>query len=123
MQLAKSRKIPAWNDAAIREVIQDQRGPFFIAALHASRLDDVAIQTYHAAPDDLARLGFAIARELDEEAPAVEPLAEDLRALRRAVMTELRRASRQPALLAAFFEHAVSPRYEARLFHSQGWSH
>lgn len=49
--------------------------------------------------------------------------AEDLRALRRAVMTELRRASRQPALLAAFFEHAVSPRYEARLFHSQGWSH
>ncbi len=44
-------------------------------------------------------------------------------AQRRAVTAELRRLRRHPDFLAAFIHHADDPQYEARLFHSQGWSH
>jgi NADH-quinone oxidoreductase subunit G len=48
---AKTLKIPDWNDAAIREVAQGENGPFYIAAAHATKLDEIATQTYHAHPD------------------------------------------------------------------------
>ncbi len=51
------------------------KGPFFIAAPGATRLDDVATRTYRAAPDDMARLGFAVAHEIDPAAPEVVALA------------------------------------------------
>ncbi len=47
----------------------------------------------------------------------------DTAAQRRAVTAELRRLRRRPDLLAAFIHHADDPRYEARLFHSQGGRH
>jgi NADH-quinone oxidoreductase subunit G len=94
MRLAEKLKIPTWNDAATREVIQDRKGPFYIATTLASGLDDVATQTYHAAPDDLARLGLAIARELDGAAPAVENLTEDLLSRARSIAEALRHAER-----------------------------
>ena len=47
------------------------KGPLFIAAPGATRLDDVATRTYRAAPDDVARLGFAVAHEIDPAAPEV----------------------------------------------------
>jgi NADH-quinone oxidoreductase subunit G len=94
MRLAEKLKIPSWNDAAAREVIQDQNGPFYIAAPHESGLDDLATQIYHAAPDDVARLGFAVARELDGTAPAIENLTEDLRALAGTIARALKEAER-----------------------------
>jgi NADH-quinone oxidoreductase subunit G len=93
-QLAEELKIPAWNDAAVRQVVQDQKGPFFVAAPHATKLDNVAIRTYHAAPDDLARLGFAVAHILDNGAPAVENLPDDIRSLAENVATALKQANR-----------------------------
>ena len=56
--------------------MQDAKGPLYIATPHGTRLDDVATATFHAAPDDLARLGFAVAHALDPSAPAV-PQADD----------------------------------------------
>ena len=94
MELVEKLKIPAWNDAAVREVIQDRSGPFFIATPYATRLDDVATQTYHAAPENLARLGFAVAHELDNEAPAVPDLSEDDRALAAEIAAALKDAQR-----------------------------
>jgi NADH-quinone oxidoreductase subunit G len=93
-QPAEKLKIPAWNDAAVREAIQDQKGPFFVAAPHSTRLDDVAIQTYHAAPDDVARLGFAVAHALDNGAPAVANLADNIRSLAENIATALKQAKR-----------------------------
>jgi NADH-quinone oxidoreductase subunit G len=93
-QAAEKLKIPAWNDAAVREAIQDQKGPFFVAAPRSTRLDNVAIQTYHGAPDDLARLGFAVARILGNGAPAVENLPDDIRSLAENIATALREAER-----------------------------
>ncbi len=71
--------IPEWNDAAARELIQDQHGPLFLATPYPTDLDELATRSYRAAPDDLARLGFAVAHALDEAAPSVPDLPEELR--------------------------------------------
>jgi len=43
-----------------------------------TRLDDIAAWTYRAPVEDQARLGFAIAHALDENAPAVDGISRDL---------------------------------------------
>ena len=68
-EIARKLHIPSWMDDAVREAVQDAKGPLFIAAPGATRLDDVATRTYRAAPEDVARLGFAVAHEIDPEAP------------------------------------------------------
>jgi NADH-quinone oxidoreductase subunit G len=78
MASAERLKIPLWDDAAVRELIQEEKGPLFIASVCGTKLDDVAIGIYHGSPDDLARLGFVVAHELDPDAPAVQDPAEDL---------------------------------------------
>ena len=62
-------KIPRWLDHAVREAVQDEKGPLFIASPSATRLDDIAARTFRGAPDDIARLAFAVARVLDQSAP------------------------------------------------------
>ena len=37
--------IPAWHDAAVREAIQQERGPLFIATSAATRLDEIGHAT------------------------------------------------------------------------------
>src|SRR5260221_12901490 len=69
------RHIPAWHDAAAREFIQDRNGPLFIASVNATKLDDIATQTVRAAPEEIARLGFAVAHLLDQTIPAVENIS------------------------------------------------
>jgi NADH-quinone oxidoreductase subunit G len=54
----------------VRDAIQDKKGPLYIATPYATRLDEIATATFHAAPDDIARLGFAVAHALDPQAPS-----------------------------------------------------
>ena len=89
-----SMGIPDWNDGALRVALQDRKGPFFIAAPDATRLDDIATETFRAAPDDIARLGRAIAHLLDPKAPEVTDLAEDVRRLAENIATMLAAAER-----------------------------
>jgi NADH-quinone oxidoreductase subunit G len=70
MKIVAKLRIPEWDDAAVRNAVQDARGPFFIATAAATALDDIATATRHAAPDDLARFGLAIAHAIDPAAPA-----------------------------------------------------
>ena len=65
---AKKLKIPLWMDHGMRDAIQDKKGPLYIATPYATRLDEIATATFHAAPDDIARLGFAVAHALDPQA-------------------------------------------------------
>ncbi|NHN36361.1 NADH-quinone oxidoreductase subunit NuoG [Pseudomaricurvus alcaniphilus] len=60
---AQLRLLP-WQDAAVRNLAQEQRNPLFIAALADTRLDDVAAATLHLAPADIARLGHAVAARI-----------------------------------------------------------
>jgi NADH-quinone oxidoreductase subunit G len=80
MEIARKSKIPLWMDYGVRDAMQGGKGPLYIATPYATRLDDVATATFHAAPDDLARLGFAVAHALDARAPASEdwPLAGEI---------------------------------------------
>ena len=87
-------RIPGWDDAALREVMQQRKGPVHVATTGGVRLDEVAARSYRGAPDDVARLGFAVARALDEDAPEVEGLSEGDRALAREIADSLRRAER-----------------------------
>lgn len=92
--IADGLRIPRWDDAAVRRAGHGAKTPLFIAALHETRLDDVATEAYRAAPEDIARLGFAVAHELDESAPAVPDLVEPARALAGRIARALREAKR-----------------------------
>ncbi len=93
-EIARKTHTPLWTDDAVREMVQDQKGPFFIAAPGATRLDDVATRTYRAAPDDIARLGFAVAHEISSNAPEVSGLPKEVQALARAIAGALMSAKR-----------------------------
>jgi NADH-quinone oxidoreductase subunit G len=71
-KVAKALKIPAWHDAAVREIVQDDKGPLYIATPDGTRLDSSATKTFRAAPDSIARLGFAVAHAIDAGAPPVQ---------------------------------------------------
>jgi NADH-quinone oxidoreductase subunit G len=63
-------RIPAWDDNATRNAMQDETGPLFVSWVTSTKLDDIATKTFHATPADIARLGFAVAHELNPDAPA-----------------------------------------------------
>lgn len=98
MAVADKLKIPRWLDHAVREAVQDSKGPLFIATTASTRLDDVATGTYHAAPDDLARLGFAVAHRLDDSSPAPDSLAVEATSLAGRIAQALRSAQ-QPLVV------------------------
>jgi NADH-quinone oxidoreductase subunit G len=94
IKLAERLKIAAWDDAAVREVVQDEKGPLYIATPDATGLDDVATETYRGAPDEIARLGFAIAHSVSPGAPPVPDLPENVRAMAERIARELSEAER-----------------------------
>jgi NADH-quinone oxidoreductase subunit G len=69
MQIADALKIPSWMDHSVRDVVQNAMGPLFIATPITTRLDDIATRTYQGAPNDIARIGFAVAHALHSGAP------------------------------------------------------
>ncbi len=94
MKIAERLRIPEWDDAAVREAVQQEKGPLFIATTDSTKLDDVATETYRSAPDNLARFGFAIAQALNGDAPAVVGLPEEVSALAKRVAVALKQAER-----------------------------
>ena len=91
-QLAQKKNIDLWNDAAIREIVQEHKGPLYIATPAATRLDDVATSTLHLAPDDIARFGFAVAHAIDTSSPAVKGLPDELQSLANEIAEKLKDA-------------------------------
>jgi NADH-quinone oxidoreductase subunit G len=81
MEIPEKLGIHLWNDYAVRDAIQDLKGPLVIASPMATKLDDVATETFHGSPDDLARLGFAIANAVDPGAPEVSGISDSMRQL------------------------------------------
>src|SRR5579875_396372 len=76
MEIAAKLRIAPWLDYAVREAVQDVRGPLFIASPYATRLDGIATRVFRGGPDELARLGFAVARAIDPSAPAPDGVPE-----------------------------------------------
>lgn len=97
MEQLEQLKIHRWQDAAVRTALQGQAGPLYVAAFARTWLDDVATKAFHAAPEDIARLGYAVAHQICSDAPksshlskaeaeAVQQIAEDLSAAKRPVV-------------------------------------
>ncbi len=99
-RLAEKMGIPDWHDAAVRETIQrEAKSPIFIATPAVTKLDELAAQTYRAAPEDIARLGFTVAHALGAGVPAVNDLPEEVSTLAQAIAQALRDAE-NPLIVA-----------------------
>ncbi len=96
--------IPHWHDAAAREFVQDKKGPLFIASLHNTKLDDVATQSFRGAPDEIARLGFAVAHLLDKTLPEVANLTSEMQELAQRISGVLSEAKRPVIISGASSE-------------------
>ncbi len=99
MELPLSMNIPSWHEMAVLELMQDDRGPFFVLTPEKTKLDDVATATHRDAPDNLARLAFAVAHEIDASAPAVSDLTEDEKTLVKQIAESLLNA-KQPLVVS-----------------------
>jgi len=86
--------IPEWHEAALQNATHNQYGPLYIASLHDTKLDDVATQTHHASTEEIARLGFAVASKISNDAPAVTGLAPEIDQLAGQIATSLKNADR-----------------------------
>ncbi|UUY07653.1 NADH-quinone oxidoreductase subunit NuoG [Pseudomonas sp. J452] len=93
-EIAASMKIQDWHMAAVQNVAQDALHPLFIASVTPTRLDDIAEACVHAAPADLARIGFAVAHAIDPSAPAVTGLDADAAELVQLIADALLNAKR-----------------------------
>jgi NADH-quinone oxidoreductase subunit G len=66
-ELAEQLGLPAWQDAAVRNLAQDQRSPMTIVTAMDSRLDDVASLCLSLAPDNIAAFGHQVAAVISGE--------------------------------------------------------
>lgn len=86
--------VPGWNAEAMKTLAQDHRQPLFIAYPAATELDEIARPRLSLAPEDIARLGFAVAHAIDPAAPDVPDLADELREQARGIARSLMNADR-----------------------------
>lgn len=77
IQSAVKSGIPQWNDSALRNEIQDQKSPVFIAIPFQTKLDELAEINYKASPDDIAHLGFEVASLIDNQSYEIKGLNEE----------------------------------------------
>lgn len=94
LKAAERLHIPPWDDTALREAAQNEKGPLFVAAPEMTKLEEEASLAYHAAPDDIARLGFAVASEISGNEPEVKDLPDELRIIARAIAEGLKAAQK-----------------------------
>lgn len=97
--MADAMRVQPWLDAAVKNIGQHALNPLFIASIAETKLDDVAEECVHAAPDDLARIGFAVAHALDASAPAVEGLDAEALELAKRIADALL-AAKRPLIIA-----------------------
>ncbi|GBQ38658.1 NADH-quinone oxidoreductase [Komagataeibacter saccharivorans] len=97
--MADAAKVPRWMDAAVRTIGCDAPSGLFILTPAPTDLDPVAAQCFRAVPDDIARIGFAIAHRIDPSAPTVTDLTdEQVRLVEHAAATLL--AAKKPLVVS-----------------------
>ena len=91
--------IESWNDVFVRIVADREASGLMLVSPRATSLDRAAREVVRASPEEAARLGFAIAHELDAAAPEPGELDEAARGRARAIASALRAAGR-PAIVS-----------------------
>ncbi len=98
-QLAAQRKTSDWQQLAVQNIAQHALSPVYITSFSGTRLDDIAKEVCMANVADQARLGFAIAHEIDPNSPAVPNLSLDAFVWVKSVAADLL-AAEQPLVVA-----------------------
>lgn len=93
MKIAQDLNIPHWHDAAVRELVQEQKGPVYIASVYPTRLDDISTHTFLGSPDEIVLLGNAVAGLLDHKA-ATLTAPDNIQKLAQQVASDLRSAEK-----------------------------
>ena len=106
LEKATEANIPLWNDQAVRNLIRDEKGPLYIATPFETKLDDAATDTYRAAPEDIARLGFAVAHILNNNSPAVKDISEEILQKAKAIAESLKNA-KKPLIISGLFSQST----------------
>jgi NADH-quinone oxidoreductase subunit G len=91
---AKTKGIPLWNDAPVRELAQDTKSPLFIATTFTDSLDEIAKETFRASSRDIAGLGFAIAELIESKATDIVSQKTDIQALANNIAMSLKDAKK-----------------------------
>ena len=103
MEIPRSLKIPDWDATAVKEALQDARGPLYSITPLGTKLDEIATRIFHAPCSSIARLGYAVAGELGAGASprdqALSGLPEEEAGLAREIATALAGAER-PLIVA-----------------------
>ncbi|MEC7377481.1 MAG: NADH-quinone oxidoreductase subunit NuoG [Pseudomonadota bacterium] len=86
--------IPHWNAEALKTLAQDHRQPLYIAYPAATELDGIARERLALAPEDIARLGYAVAHVIDPSAPSVPDLDASLQSRAKAIAGDLMAAEK-----------------------------
>jgi NADH-quinone oxidoreductase subunit G len=97
-QLAAERKTSDWQQLAVQNIAQHDLSPVYITSLSGTRLDDIAETCFAAIPDQ-ARLGFAVAHAIDNNAPAVPNMSLEALAWAKKIAADLL-AAEQPLVVA-----------------------
>ncbi len=108
-KIARKLNIPQWHDAAVREAAQNTYSPCYLATPAQTKLDEIARSAERMAPDDIARLGFAVAHAINPDAPPVENLSSDMQKLVAEIAESLKQA-KNPLIISG-----ISCRSEAIL--------
>ncbi len=66
---ARGKGIPLWNDAPLRELMHGSGYPVFIATPFTDSLDEIAEDVFRASYNDIANLGFTVAKNLERSVP------------------------------------------------------
>lgn len=110
---SQSSHLPVWLDAATKELVQEEKGFLANITISGSSLDDIATNKFCSAPDDIARLGFAIAHELNASLPSVPGADEIILNNAKTIATALQNAKRPVIIsgISCYHEGVIKAAY------------
>ncbi|HVI49358.1 MAG TPA: NADH-quinone oxidoreductase subunit NuoG [Chitinophaga sp.] len=93
--------VAGWQDAAIRESVQEEKGPLFILNVLETKLDELAVGAYHTAPDNIARIGYAVSHLLCDEVPEVTGMSDAGKVVAQKIAAALKGA-KKPLIISGY---------------------
>ena len=96
-EMAAERRTQDWLAEPLQRIAQDAKSPIFILAATQTRLADVAAGEVVASPNDIARLGFAVAAALQGE--TVNGLDDDAKVFAQTIADTLK-AAKKPLIIS-----------------------
>ena len=95
--MAAERRTQEWLAEPVQRIGQDEKSPIYILAATQTRLADVATGEVVASPNDIARLGFAVAAAVAGE--SITGLADDAKAFAQTIADTLK-AAKKPLIIS-----------------------